>query len=274
MSYSGTDPQYLNYQYSNAEKLRIRYQTHELYSENKTDFQAWVLGHLELEPGMQLLDVGCGPGKYHLLLKNCGVKIAALDYSAGMVQEVIEQAAREELPVVAFRGDAQQLPLASASFERVMANHMLYHVPDKLAALREMRRVLKPSGRVVISTNAKESSALLRQIFYEAAEACGYEALKSSEPFADFGLHQLDLVQEVFPNARLAIYEDAFVFPDAAAPIRYWATGMVDAISDAPADNSHRAPILAEMQTRIEKIIEVKGVFRVPKYAGSYIAEI
>ena len=130
-----TDPQLLHHQYGTAEKLRIRQEAHELYSEEKTDYFAWILEFLALAPGMVVADVGCGPGAYHPLLAPLGCQAIGIDYSQGMLEEVRSQAQQQHLAVWAVRADAQHLPLATGCCDRLMANHMLYHVPDQRAAL-------------------------------------------------------------------------------------------------------------------------------------------
>jgi SAM-dependent methyltransferase len=150
------NPRYLAYQYGAPDKLRIRQEAHEQFSERPNDFFDWALAHFDLRPGLTVLDVGCGPGAYHSRLHAAGCRVIALDRSYGMVEAAQGQAAQQGLPVAALQGDAQALPLADASVERVMANHMLYHVPDQAAALAEMRRVLKSGGLVMLTTNAAD----------------------------------------------------------------------------------------------------------------------
>jgi ubiquinone/menaquinone biosynthesis C-methylase UbiE len=272
MSLFKTDRDYLVYQYSNSEKLRIRYETHELYSRSKLNFRDWVLSHLDLQPGQWLLDVGCGPGEYHPHLKDLGIRAIALDFSFGMAQEAAQKAAAKGLPVYVANADATCLPLPDAFFDRLMANHMLYHVPDKLAALREMRRVVKPGGRVLLATNAADNLAKFRELHLHAAQACGYQV--PAQEALDFRLDSLPLVQEVFPNARIFVSEDAFLFPAAEPALRYWASGGVDYIVDPPLDGSHRARILTYMGKEIEAIIARDGVFEVSKGAGVFVANL
>ena len=68
MSDRMVDPAYLRYQYGDSEKLRIRIETHERYSERPSNYQEWVIGRLAPQPGQVVLDVGCGPGSFHRLL--------------------------------------------------------------------------------------------------------------------------------------------------------------------------------------------------------------
>ena len=129
MSRRSTDPAYLRYQYGTAEKLNIRIESHKRYSEQALDFHAWVLQWLDLAPGLMVLDVGCGSGVYHRTLGRHDVRIIACDRSPGVAQEVMTQAEQHRLPVVACQAEAEALPFAAGSCDRVMANHMLYHVP-------------------------------------------------------------------------------------------------------------------------------------------------
>ncbi len=156
------DPAYVRFQYANDEKLRIRIETHERYSENPVPFTTWVLSHVDARPGQTLLDVGSGPGQYHDKLR--GLRVIALDTSAGMLAKV---------KVPAVLADAQRLPFGAQSFDRVMANHVIYHLPDMTLAMRELRRVARPGGRVVMAANSRASMRPLFALTDEAAAEAG-----------------------------------------------------------------------------------------------------
>lgn len=272
MSERSTDPAYLRYQYGTAEKLNIRIASHERYSERAHDFRAWVLQRLNLAPGLTVLDVGCGPGAFHRALGPHGTQIIACDRSPGMVQEVLAQAAEYRLPVGACQADAELLPFAAGSYDRVMANHMLYHVPDQEQALRELRRVLKPGGRVVMATNAADHGRRFRELHDDVAGEQGYTPTGNAA--GRFTLDDLPLVRRVFAAAERHIVRNAFVFPTVEAALAYYASGQVDAIAERDADGSHRGKLLPLMAARIEAIIEREGVFRVPKDAGCFVASV
>ena len=272
MSGRATDPAYLRYQYGTAEKLKIRIKSHERYSERAQDFRAWVLQWLDLARGLTVLDVGCGSGAFHRALGRHDVRVIGCDRSPGMVQEVLAQAEQYRLPVVACQADAEALPFASGSCDRVTANHMLYHVPDQERALRELRRVLKPGGRVVMATNAADHGQRFRVLHAEVAGQLGYTSAGSSA--GRFTLDDLPLVRRVFADAERHVVRNAFVFPTAEAALAYYASGLVDAITEQEADGSHRGKLLPIMAARIQAIIEREGVFRVPKDAGCFVASV
>lgn len=267
-----TDPTYLAYQYADSEKLRIRQEAHKCYSEATGDFFDWLLDILDPQPGEMVADVGCGPGAYHPKLADRGARIVGIDASLGMAEDVRRGAETWGLTIWAIQADAERLPLVDACCDRLMANHMLYHVPDQAAALREMARVLKPGGRVVLATNAADNSALLHRLHHESAREQGYVPVSRSL-VERFSLDARDLVAQVFPNVRVAVRPDAFRFPTLDAVLRYYASMMIDLIDAPPADARHRAPLLAAMTRRLEPIFQREGIVRIPKDAGCFVAE-
>lgn len=106
-----------------------------------------------------ILEVGCGTGAFaeRLMADNPHATVIATDQSERFVELT---AARG---VDARRADVQDLPFAEASFDLVAALWMLYHVPDLDRGLAEIRRVLRPGGRLLAVTNGREHTADLRR---------------------------------------------------------------------------------------------------------------
>ena len=118
-------------------------------------------GHLlpHLRAGQRLLDVGCGPGTITLDLAGrvAPGEVVGMDRSAQVVAEAAAEAARrrqggdEGAEAVTFRvGDVYALDEPDASFDVVHAHQVLQHLTDPVAALTEMRRVLRPGGRLAV----------------------------------------------------------------------------------------------------------------------------
>ena len=263
-------PEYLRDQYSTPDKLDIRIQAHQRYSERSDDFLAWVLDHLDPKPGDSVVDVGCGRGSYHVPLVQRGVRvILALDTSPAMVSTSQRQASARGLPVVAIEASAERIPVPELSYDLGMANHVLFHVADVAAALRELRRVLKDGGRAVLTSPGANSSARLESLHREAALRLGYQP--AGRVIERFNMDHLDLVRSVFPITRRHIRDDAFVFPSTDVTLRYYASGMIDAIEDRPVDNGHRDRLMRQVGEGIDAIIAREGVFRDPKPAGCFV---
>ncbi|MGH2377353.1 MAG: class I SAM-dependent methyltransferase [Candidatus Limnocylindria bacterium] len=250
------DAAYVRYQYSDDQKLRIRIETHTKYSE-RTGFQQWVVGNVDARTGQRLLDVGSGTGAdYHPLFH--GVDVVALDLSPAMLAKV--QAKR-------VNADAQALPFGDKTFDRVVSNHMLYHVPDKTRALAEMRRVVRSGGRVVITANSRSSYSSLWSLRDAAVRELGLQPHRGVGHY--FAIEDVNLVASVFPTVRVEHWNDAFVFPGAEPVFRYLATGPASMETDAD-----RERLFAVLRPHIEEIVAREGVLRVPKSAGCFIADV
>src|SRR5262245_12594170 len=144
------DPAYLrSEQYRTAENLQARMQFHARFGARGSDWHAWVFDRLRLPSECRVLEIGCGTGA--LWQENAtripeGWEILLSDLSPGMLEQSrlnLRDAARSFWTVAA---DAQALPCPDAAFDAVLANHMLYHVPDRPQALAEIRRVLRPGA--------------------------------------------------------------------------------------------------------------------------------
>ncbi|MEP7293206.1 MAG: class I SAM-dependent methyltransferase, partial [Chloroflexota bacterium] len=158
--FPGNDPSTVRREYASDVYLRTRQETHEQYTVPKIDFPQWVLHRLHWRGDERVLDVGSGTGAYYDSLREFwpDVTYHALDRSAGMLAE---HRARGDL----IAADAQQLPFEDGRFDVVMANHMLYHVPNIDAALLETRRVLKPGGVLIAATNSIQSMPEFHALF-------------------------------------------------------------------------------------------------------------
>jgi SAM-dependent methyltransferase len=197
----------------------------------------------------------------------------AFDYSPGMASEARQRAVQADLPVQVLRADAQAIPLRDRSVDHALASHMLYHVPDIARALREMKRVVKVGGRVLMTTNAADHSQRLNDLHDQAARDIGLTPTPQAMP-RRFALEHLPLVQSVFPVVTLHRRPNAFLFPTAESALRYYASGRVDSIEERQEDGSHRPPLLQRMSELLEEILAREGVIRVSKDAGSFLATV
>lgn len=138
----------------------------ELFDDFVDQYQAWfqtplgrvildlerdlVLGMLTPRPGERILDAGCGTGIFTAAVLAAGAAVVGLDLSAPMLAR-----AREDLGGAAFhplRGDLTRLPLADASCDKTLSVTALEFIADGAVAMRELFRVTRPGGRVVVAT--------------------------------------------------------------------------------------------------------------------------
>jgi demethylmenaquinone methyltransferase/2-methoxy-6-polyprenyl-1,4-benzoquinol methylase len=110
------------------------------------------------KPGERVLDIAAGTGTSSAALAKSGAEVIALDFSAGMVEE-----GRKRHPDLTFvQGDAMKLPFADGEFDAVTISFGLRNVQQPQVAIAEMRRVLKPGGRVVICEFSRPPLGVLR----------------------------------------------------------------------------------------------------------------
>lgn len=113
---------------------------------------------MNLEPGMRVLDIGCGRGEIVLHAARRGAKVIGIDYSAAclkLTRQTLELASETERDrVTLVRGDAIVLPFGDRVFDRVLMLDIVEHLRDWQVrrALREAYRVLRPTGYVILHT--------------------------------------------------------------------------------------------------------------------------
>jgi len=101
---------------------------------------------LSAAPGARLLDVGCGSGEWLGFMRALGWDVVGLDFD----EEAVRVGAGRGL--VVHCGKLEEQNFATDSFDAVTINHVIEHLPDPAAALRECARILRPGGRLVVST--------------------------------------------------------------------------------------------------------------------------
>jgi ubiquinone/menaquinone biosynthesis C-methylase UbiE len=126
---------------------------HTLGQERK--LREWTLDLVDLQPGEALLDVGCGTGTLLVAAADRVGPSGALhgiEPSAVMATHARRKAEARRIPLQFVEGSAGSLPYPPASFDALFCTLVLHHLPEWMRedAIREMRRVLRPGGRVVL----------------------------------------------------------------------------------------------------------------------------
>ncbi len=115
--------------------------------------QRQALERLRVVAGQRVLDLGCGPGDGASRLNSAGAVAVGLDYSQGMLETARKDPANAGRLT---RGDAGRLPFRAGAFDKVICTNSFHHYPAHFPALREMRRVLKPGGLLVLVDPRKD----------------------------------------------------------------------------------------------------------------------
>ena len=133
---------------------------------------------LDLAPGERVLEVGPGTGYYSLDVARQIAphgRLDVLDLQQSMLDELMRRAAKlGAANVVATQGDARDLPFPAASFDAAFLVATLGEIPDRDQALRELHRVLKPAGRLVVGEGQPDPHMLTLDDLRSRAEVAGF----------------------------------------------------------------------------------------------------
>jgi len=242
--------------YGTTAPLRARASVY-AFLERKVDFVPWVLDHAEMD-GAEVLDVGCGYGHYlAAAARDSARRLVGLDLSIGMAT-----ATRDEVPAAAvINGDAQALPLAGATFDVVLAPHMLYHVPDIPAAVAELRRVVRRNGVTLAVANG---SAHLRQLRGEVMAAMAEVTGTEPRPFESFtDRFSMSNGGELLGAAfRVAVdpVRNRLVVPE-PDPVVAYADTLPNMYSDSLFAGAAWPDVLAAFEQRVQERIDRDGAW-------------
>jgi len=111
-----------------------------------------VLDSLGIGPSTKLLDLGCGTGNAALEAARRGARVTAVDPAARLLEVTRQRAAAEGLTIETALAGAAALPFEDAAFDAVVSVFAMIFAPDAVAAATETVRVLRPGGRLVLSS--------------------------------------------------------------------------------------------------------------------------
>ncbi len=245
-------------QYVTSNRLDTRINFHDKYSTNKIGFGPWLVSNYEIREGMKVLELGCGTGSLWAgqdeLIAKCE-KVVLSDLSEGML-ETAKGNVGEHANVEYRIEDIQDLSFEDDSFDVVIANMMLYHVPDFNKGLREVRRVLKDGGKFYCATMGENNfTDRLAEWFRLGGE--------EFNPNHNFTIQNGEgKLSAFFSNVSKAVYEDSFHITDIEDLVIYLRSlTSFKAILDLPEQKIRE--ILAE---------HVKdGAIDIPKEYGTFI---
>ncbi|MBV8754115.1 MAG: methyltransferase domain-containing protein [Hyphomicrobiales bacterium] len=184
----------------------------------------------------RVLDVCCGPGLVAGAAAARGARASGVDFSSAMLA-----IARAALPRVEFsQGDAEALPYAEDSFDAVVANFGVHHVPHPAAALAEMHRLLAPGGRAAFTVWPRPDTNVPWRLLFDAIRAHGaLDAAKTPPPSGSINSEE---------NCAAALAEAGFRDADARLVERAWRMKSVHDLLAAFRNGTARTAALIEAQ--------------------------
>lgn len=202
--------QHIIEQYRNSTNLNIRMQLHEKFSTSKEEWFRWLYNQIHTSSLCNLLEIGSGNGKLWTYAKKEeieGVQICLSDISSGMVEDAKKLLNSNAFTYKVF--DCQTIPFVDATFDAVVANHMLFYVNNIDTALLEIKRVLAKDGILYCSTYGVNH---MKEIG-ELAKAFDSRITLSDINLVDvFGLENgKEILKKYFKKVEVHIHEDSLI---------------------------------------------------------------
>lgn len=259
-------------QYVNASNISARIQLHALYSQNKQGWFPWIYEHLQhlimdkfsVKTQIRILEIGCGDGAFwrenlEKLPKHTQVTLS--DISEGMLRDARRSIGAEDARFHFDVCDCEQLPYEDASFDIVIANHVLFYCNDIEQACAEIRRVLTPNGQLISGTYGKQHMQEISKLVQSFDKRI---TLAADNLYERFGKENgASLLQPYFRQISWLEYKDSLIVPDAEALISY-------VLSCHGNQNQYILDKYQDFHTFVKK--KVKNGFHITKEAGIFIA--
>jgi ubiquinone/menaquinone biosynthesis C-methylase UbiE len=248
-------------QYQNTGNLSARIQLHQRFSVNHYGWFRWLFDQFNVPDGSCVLELGGGRGDlwwenrdrlsptWHLTLT---------DLSPGML-DAARQRLHNVVPHITFRvADAEALPFADEAFDAVVADHMLYHVPNRPRAFREIRRVLRSGGHFFAATNGRGHLRELDDLLVRCAPE-----VEPQNPRIGFSLNNgAAQLAPWFDRITRRDYPDALEITEAEPLIAY--------VLSTPAKETLEKEQLACLRDAAAQRIAAEGAVRVRKELGMF----
>lgn len=253
------DTDFVKQQYAAADNLKTRISIHDKYSTNKMGFQNWIVSNYCIKENMKVLELGCGTGvmwkNREALISLCS-KLILSDFSEGMITAAKNNVGtydNVEYKLI----DIQKIPYEEETFDIVIANMMLYHVPDIKKGLAEVRRVLKSGGNFYCATYGEHGI-----VEYLSRILSAYDIEDNVNK--NFTLQNgKEILYESFSEVKRLDYADSLAVTDMDDMVEY-----IYSLSGMTSLNN-------VSKQRIKEILMdnmVNGVLNVPKEYGMFIA--
>ena len=230
-----------------------------------------VLGAVQLRGDELVVDAGCGNGRDVTDLVRAGHRgpIIGIDLSPGMLHAIALAPGHVHKVV----GDVMAIPVATGAADVALAMHMLYHVADIHAAARELRRIVKPGGVCLTSTNSATTMPELIEVWQQAlSDAAGQPVALTRDSMARFSLENAeDYLGPVFDRVEIRHYRNRLRVPDAAA-VRSYVDSTRDMYSRLLPDAAAWDDAMDRLERAVAAHIARDGVFTITTHSGVLVS--
>ena len=254
----------LKAQYRNSTNISARIRLHRLFSSNKQGWFPWIYEQCQITEGMKILELGCGNGRLWIenkakLPADCEIILS--DISEGMIRDVRREQSLQDDRFSFAAFDCHAIPYEDASFDLVIAYHVLFYCKDVDRVCSEVGRVLKPGGRFVCGTygvaHMQEVSRLVTQFDDRIT-------LSGENLYEHFGKENgAQALAPYFAEVDWQQYEDALIVTQAEPLIEY-----------VLSCHGNQNQYILEKYNKFRKYVEgqIRNGYTITKDAGIFIS--
>lgn len=260
-------------QYRVKDNLQHRINIH-AYSTSKTNWYQWVLDGLQLGIGMKVLDIGCGNGMFWICMRDQlpeNLNIIMTDSSNEMLkvakaglEEYSQLFSEKNITFTYYQIDAEKFEIEEKEFDRVIANHMLYHVSNKSRPelFQKISLLLKDSGMFYASTVGHTHMRELFTLVKEFDSSVSIPNWMSADFELENGGKQLE---QIFPIVMVEEQENDLLVPNPQA--------IYDYVESLPGNAKERlGSKKEEWLTYIKSKVSEKNPYFIHKSTGAFRA--
>jgi len=263
-SSTGRARRLLQEQYRDGSNLSARIRLHTRFSTNRQGMFRWIFDRFDLSAGARILELGTGTAamwRQNAARTPAGWRIVLSDLSGGILREARDNLVSSGRSFSANQLDAQAIAFGERSFDAVIANHMLYHVPDVPRALGEIRRVLAPGGACYAATFSRDNMKELNEITMRFLRAAMDRAANR------FGLENgYDMMRDCFPKVELVRFPYSLIVTESQP--------LVDYVKSTRMGQHSSPDRIAEFSRFVESEIAERGAIHFSKDTGILIARV
>ncbi|HKA08970.1 MAG TPA: class I SAM-dependent methyltransferase [Candidatus Dormibacteraeota bacterium] len=228
------------------------------------DLLGFLLDQIRWLPSGRVLDAGCGLGSYFAALaaRVPSGMVVGLDITLSMLTRVAGW--HPTVPLIC--GDVRTLPVVSGAFDVVVSAHMLYHIPNLDAAIRELHRVLRPGGCLLAIYDSVASQTELDELFLTSGGTATLNSITTLFSIENGRRH----LEPVFETVDLYTTTSEMLVTD-PQPI----LDEIDCLR--PVAEAHLASrisweaMLAQVSARVHEVIASEGRFRITETKGVFV---
>lgn len=257
-------PENVAKQYSDDKNLSIRTNLHIKYSTNKKGLVPWLFEQYQFPNHCRILELGCGNGgQWDNRIESLpiGSSLILSDFSEGMVN-IVKDKYQKHSNVLFKQIDIENIPFEDNVFDVIIANHMLYHIPDLSQALSEVCRVLKNNGRFYCTTNGNGG---MRTFLRDVMKQVDSNSTSFTQELSFSLQNGADVLKKYFNNIVRSDYEDSLSITKTQDLIDW----MKSTISIATYSEKNIDGLFDYFET----IRKANGSINIPKECGLFVCQ-